>query len=130
MTAAALPQGIQALRGWIGIDQYDEENLVGQRLLDRFEARFGYRPQNFWSVLNYDFANIIAHGLSMAHPLSPEGFKHGLERIQFLPTATGGPNAVVSFGPYMCRAWVTAAFLIMREVDQIGRQSVWEGLWP
>src|SRR3546814_4687719 len=63
MTAAALPQGIQALRGWIGIDQYDEENLVGQRMLDRFEARFGYRPQNFWSVLNYDFANIIAHGL-------------------------------------------------------------------
>src|SRR3546814_1777199 len=52
--------------------QYDEENLVGQRMLDRFEARFGYRPQNFWSVLNYDFANIIAHGLSMAHPLSPE----------------------------------------------------------
>src|SRR3546814_5477414 len=32
MTAAALPQGIQALRGWIGIDQYDEENLVGQRM--------------------------------------------------------------------------------------------------
>ena len=35
-----------ALMGWTGIDQYDEENLVGQRFLDQFQAACGRRTSN------------------------------------------------------------------------------------
>jgi branched-chain amino acid transport system substrate-binding protein len=34
----------QAIVGWIGLDQYDEGNPVGQQFLDRFEAETGRRP--------------------------------------------------------------------------------------
>ena len=33
-----------AFLGWTGIDQYDEGNLVGQRFLDQYEAKYGRRP--------------------------------------------------------------------------------------
>src|SRR3546814_18119845 len=87
-------------------------------MLDRFKNRYVYRPENFWPLINYDFANVIAHALAKAHPLSPMGVKHGLERIKMLPMATGGPGAIISFGPYLRRGWLTPNFTVMREVHQ------------
>src|SRR3546814_14097715 len=69
MTAPFIPQGWNALRGWIGCDQYDEENIVAQAMLDRFKNRYGYRPENFWPLINYDFTNVLDHALPKAHPL-------------------------------------------------------------
>ena len=117
MTAPALPEGVRSLKGWVGIDQYDEENVVGQAFLDRFEKRFGYRPENFWSVLNYDICNMIAYALSKARPLTPSGVKAALETVKMLPAAAGGKDTVMSFGPYIRSAWRTKDFLVIREVD-------------
>jgi branched-chain amino acid transport system substrate-binding protein len=117
LTAPLLPEGLESLKGWIGCDQYDEENRVGQDVLDRFEKRYGYRPQNYLSLMSYDTANVIVHALSKAHPLSPEGVKVGLEKVKMLPAATGGPGGVFSFGPYLRRGWLSPTFIVMREVD-------------
>ena len=117
MTAPALPEGVRSLMGWVGIDQYDEENVVAQAFLDRFEKRYGYRPQNFWSVLNYDITHVIAQALSNARPLSPMGVKAALESIKLLPAAAGGVGTTITFGPYMRSAWRTKDFLVFREPD-------------
>ncbi|TPG36632.1 ABC transporter substrate-binding protein [Mycolicibacterium hodleri] len=117
MTAQFIPRGMASIRGWIGCDQYDEENLVGQAVLSRIEARYGYRPANMWSLINYDFAHVIAHAVSKTFPLSPEGFKAGLERVKFLPAANGGPRGLLSFGPYIRRGWLSTDFIVMREIS-------------
>lgn len=117
MAAPYLPEGIQSIKGWIGCDQYDEENKIGQDFLDRFQKRYGYRPANLWSLINYDFGNVIAHGLANSYPLSPEGFKAGLERVKFLPAANGGARGLISFGPYQRRGWLSPDFIILREVE-------------
>ena len=117
MSAPVLPQGIRSLLGWVGCDQYDEENNVGRDFLDRFETRFGYRPENWFSIINYDIAQMIAHGISKARPLSPAGVKTGLERVKMLPAASGGAGGLLSFAPYVHRAWLSPHFLVMREVQ-------------
>ncbi|MCW2621652.1 MAG: hypothetical protein JWL64_1254 [Frankiales bacterium] len=116
MTAPAVPEGLASIGGWVGCDQYDEGNLVGQDFLDRFETRYGYRPANVQSVLAYDCGVIMARALSKAHPMTPEGVKSGLEKIKMLPAATGGPGSVFSFAPYVRRPWLTADFIVLREV--------------
>ena len=117
MTPGFIPAGLGAIKGWIGCDQYDEENNVGQAFFDRFQKRYGYAPTNWWSLINYDFGNVIAHALANSFPVSPEGFKAGLERVKFLPAANGGARGLISFGPYQRRGWLNPDFIIMREVD-------------
>ena len=70
-----------ALLGWTGIDQYDEENLVGQRFLDQFEAACGRRPEYCVPVVNRDVAATLLHALADAHPLSPRG-REGVSRAR------------------------------------------------
>ncbi|MFH1006333.1 MAG: ABC transporter substrate-binding protein [Candidatus Latescibacterota bacterium] len=117
MAAPYIPEGIQSIKGWVGCDQYDEENKVGQDFLDRFQRRYGYRPANLFSLMNYDFGNVITHALANSFPVSPEGFKAGLERVKFLPAANGGARGLISFGPYQRRGWLNPDFIILREVD-------------
>lgn len=118
MTAPIVPEGLQSIRGWVGCDQYDEENLVTQDFLARFEKRYGYRPENVQSTLPYDCGAVIARALSKAHPMTPLGVKQGLEQVKMLPAATGGPGAVLSFAPYVRRAWLSADFIVLRQVPQ------------
>ena len=40
-----------AYLGWIGLEQYDEGNTVGQQFLDRFEAAYGHRPEYYSPLL-------------------------------------------------------------------------------
>jgi len=118
MTAPIVPEGLASIRGWVGCDQYDEENPVTQDFLARFEQRYGYRPENVQSTLSYDCGAVIARALSKAHPMTPLGVKHGLEQVKMLPAATGGPGAVLSFAPYVRRAWLSADFIVLREVPE------------
>src|SRR5690242_17615174 len=57
----------RAILGWTGLDQYDEENQVGQRFLDRYEAAYGRRPQYCVPVMNRDFATVLLHAFADAH---------------------------------------------------------------
>ena len=52
------------LAGWIGLDSFDERNPVAQAFLDRYEARYGDRPEYFMPVYTYDMARMIALGIA------------------------------------------------------------------
>ncbi|CAN5352433.1 hypothetical protein BH10PSE13_BH10PSE13_16710 [soil metagenome] len=107
----------EAFAGWVGLEQYDEENPITQAFLDRFEARYGHRPPYFTPGLGYDLANAIRHALANAHPLSPQGVKLGMERVKMLPAASGSAGTRVSFGKWTRRGWMGASYLVAREFD-------------
>ncbi|MUM27644.1 ABC transporter substrate-binding protein, partial [Mycolicibacterium sp. CBMA 295] len=48
-----------AFMGWTGVDQYDEGNPVGQRFLDKYQQRFGRRPEYCVPVVNCDVATAL-----------------------------------------------------------------------
>jgi ABC-type branched-subunit amino acid transport system substrate-binding protein len=115
------------LAGWIGLDQYDERNTTGQAFLDRFEARFGRRPEYYMSVYMYDMARVILRALSNAQPLTGLGVKEALERIKMMPAACGAPGTRIKFGRFMRQGWVGSEYLVARRILPDGSRSVMYG---
>lgn len=112
-----------AIVGWIGIDQYDEGNPIGQRFLDQYQAAFGRRPEECVPVVNHDIASVLLHAFANARPLSPRGVKDALEQVKMLPAAAGAPGTRLSFGRWMHRGWVGAGYLVARRLDPDGVNS-------
>ncbi|HZR80927.1 MAG TPA: ABC transporter substrate-binding protein [Candidatus Binatia bacterium] len=112
-----------AFLGWTGVDQYDESNLVGQRFLDRYEARYGRRPEYCVPVVNRDIATALLRAFADARPLSPRGVKESLERVKMLPAASGAPGTRICFGKWVHRAWMGAGYLVARRLDPDGVHS-------
>jgi ABC-type branched-subunit amino acid transport system substrate-binding protein len=106
--------------GWVGLEQYDEENEVGQEFLDRFEARYGRRPQYFAPVVMRDCAVAILHALGDAEPLSPSGVRDALERVKLVPAASGAQGTHISFGKWCRSGWMGAGYLTARTLDPDG----------
>jgi hypothetical protein len=50
-------------------------------------------------VLAYDTARVMVEALHRAPILTGPGLKEGLERIRFMPTATGGPRTHIAAAP-------------------------------
>jgi ABC-type branched-subunit amino acid transport system substrate-binding protein len=113
----------QAIEGWIGLDQYDEGNLVGQRFLDEFEQAFGRRPEYCVPVVNRDLATVLLEAFADAHPLTPRGVKEALERVKMLASASGSPGTRLSFGKWTRRGWMGAGYLVARRLDADGKTS-------
>jgi len=113
----------KAFMGWIGVDQYDEENKLGQDFLDRYEAKHGNRPEYCVSVVNHDIASTLVRAFADAHPLSPRGVKDAIERVKMMPAASGAPGTRVSFGKWTRRAWMGAGYLVARTLDADGVNS-------
>ena len=124
INAYASPEWMWRYRGWVGVDQYDETNPVAQDFLDRFEARFSYRPDHCVATLAYDTGRLVALAISKASPLSPLGVKVGLEQIKALRAATGSPGTRLGFGPFVRRAWHGTGYLVMRQVDEDARRTI------
>ncbi len=102
------PMWMDQLAGWIGLDSYDERNAVGQEFLDRFEARFGRRPNYFMPPLCRDVATVIVHAIANARPLTGAGVKEALEGVKFVPAASGGApgGTCMQFGRYIRQGWM------------------------
>jgi hypothetical protein len=110
------PTMLNSIIGWIGLDQYDEGNLVGQRFLDQFQAAYGRRPEYCVPVCNRDLATVLLHALADAHPLTPRGVKEALERVKMIPAASGAAGTHLSFGKWVRRGWVGAGYLVARQL--------------
>jgi len=113
----------RGIMGWIGLDQYDEGNPVGQRFLDAYREAYGRRPEYCVTVVNRDLATVLLHAFADAHPLSPRGVKEALERVKMLPAASGAPGTRLSFGKWMRRGWVGPGYLVARKLDADGVTS-------
>ncbi|HKV20020.1 MAG TPA: ABC transporter substrate-binding protein [Mycobacterium sp.] len=112
------------LRGWIGLDSYDERNEVGQAFLDRFEARYGRRPGHSMPGLVHDVATVIVRGLAAARPLTGEGVKSGIEQVKLVPAASGAPGTFLRFGRFIRQGWLGSDYLIARRVLPDGSDHV------
>ncbi|MGB8407076.1 MAG: ABC transporter substrate-binding protein [Mycobacterium sp.] len=112
-----------AFMGWVGVDQYDETNRVGQDFLDDYQSEYGRRPEWCVAVVNRDIAATLVRALADAHPLSPRGLKEALERVKMLPAASGAPGTRVSFGNWIRRGWMGAGYLVARKLDPDGVNS-------
>src|SRR4029079_6548812 len=103
--------------GWVGLEQYDEGNPVGQRFLDQFEAAYGRRPQYFAPVVSRDAAVSFLRAFADAQPLSPRGVMEALERVKMVPAASGSPGTCISFGKWTRRGWMGAGYLTARSLN-------------
>lgn len=112
-----------AIVGWVGLDQYDEANVVGQQFLDDYQAAYGWRPEYCAPVVNRDLATVLLHAFADARPLSPKGVRAALERVKLLPAASGSPGTRVSFGRYSHRGWMGAGYLVARRLDPDGTSA-------
>ena len=111
-----------AYLGWIGLEQYDEGNPVGQEFLDRFESEYGHRPEYYSPLLWRDTAMSLLYAFADAAPLSPLGVKDALERVKMLPAACGSAGTRISFGNWMHRGWMGAGYLVARTLDPDGKE--------
>jgi branched-chain amino acid transport system substrate-binding protein len=95
--------GFDKFEGWVGIDQFDPSNPLVEGFHRRYVERHGENPPmwpNAIPVLAYDTARVLAEGLFRAPTLSGPGLKDGLERIRFMPSATGGPRTHIAGAPH------------------------------
>jgi branched-chain amino acid transport system substrate-binding protein len=113
-----------AFMGWVGVDQYDEGNPIGQDFLDRYAKRYdGSRPEFCVPVVNRDVAATLVRAFADSHPLSPRGVKEALERVKMMPAASGAPGTRVSLGKWTRRAWMGSGYLVARTLDADGVNS-------
>jgi ABC-type branched-subunit amino acid transport system substrate-binding protein len=115
------------LAGWIGLDQFDERNDTGRAFLDRYEARYGTRPEYFMPVYCYDMARVIMTALADARPLTGRGVKEALERVKMLPAASGAPGTRLRFGKFIRQGWMGSEYLVARRILPDGSRSVIHG---
>jgi branched-chain amino acid transport system substrate-binding protein len=106
--------------GWVGLEQYDEENPVAQAFLDRFEASYGRRPEYFAPVVARDAAVCFARAFANAEPLSPRGILQALERVKLRPAASGARGTMLSFGQWTRRGWMGPGYLVARSYQADG----------
>jgi ABC-type branched-subunit amino acid transport system substrate-binding protein len=95
--------GFAPFEGWVGIDQLCPQNPHVEPFRARYEKRYGAQPPmwpNAIPLLAYDTARVLVEALHRAPLLSGPGLKDGLERIRFLPAATGGPRTHIACSPY------------------------------
>ena len=104
------------LDGWYGVDQYDERNVVLQRVLAAIEAKQG-RPPSVGSGLacGYDVGRVLALGLSRMRLATASALRDALETIRRLPAANGAPGTVISFGPEDHRGYKGPDYLVIRQ---------------
>jgi hypothetical protein len=101
---------------------------VGQQLLQRIEAEFGRKvQQEYLACYGYDLAQLIVHALGDARPMTGAGVRDALERVKFLPAASGGVGTLLRFGKYMHHGWVGSEYFVARRVLPGGVGHVYHG---
>jgi branched-chain amino acid transport system substrate-binding protein len=103
--------------GWLGLDQFHEENTVHQHLHTLYEQKYGERKAFPDSVFTcgYDMGRALALGIARMRIATGESLRDALETVTRLPAATGAPGTVVTFGPRDHRGFKGADYLFVRE---------------
>ena len=137
MWALASQEWMDALDGWVGIEQTlnDHEDLEKNpnwvAMLDRFERRFGHRWDDTMIALLYDQGRAIAEAIINAPSVDGPGLTVGLERIKMMPTTLGGPRTYIGYGPEDHRGY-RGDFMFMKQLRD-GRfhfASYHQPQWP
>lgn len=89
-----LSQG--AAEGSIVIDGLDREKAAAADFITAYEAEHGEEPFSFYPATGYDAVRLIEAGLENAD-CDPGALKEGLEAVEGLAGAVGGPEATISY---------------------------------
>jgi len=115
---ASDPALAPSYEGWVGTTMWDPDNEVTNDLMKRYCERYpeikltsGERVSLF-----RDGIAALLEGIILAPTLTPEGVRQGLEMVQLLPAASGGPRTCISFGPYAHRGTQGADVMVLRRV--------------
>jgi ABC-type branched-subunit amino acid transport system substrate-binding protein len=103
-----------ALDGWVGVDQYHEDNAVNNAVVERFQKKTGQYVRSSIATTSYDVGHALAIGLGRMRHASPAGLRDALETVRRVPACTGAPGTVITFGPYDHRGLHGPDFLILR----------------
>jgi hypothetical protein len=80
-------------------------------------------PREAISVFR-DGITALLEGIMLAPILTPEGVKRGLEMVQLLPSAVGGPSTCIGFAPHAHRGHQGADVMVVRRMK--GGQLIME----
>ena len=108
-----------SIEGWVGVDQYDERNVVFAEMLQRYRAKHdgAELPPNSATSCGYDIGRVLALGLSRMRIASPWALRDALETIRREPATTGAPGTVITFRPQDHRGFKGADFLVLRRAS-------------
>jgi branched-chain amino acid transport system substrate-binding protein len=87
-------------------------------MLDRFERRFGSRPDTTMTALLYDQGRAAVEAIVNAPAADGPGLAAGLERIKMMPSTLGGPRTYIGDGPEDHRGYRGDFRVQMREVSE------------
>lgn len=121
-------EGALTLDGWVGVDQYHEENEINNAVVARYEKKTGEYVRSSIATASYDVAHALAIGLGRMKNASPAGLRDALETVRRVPACTGAPGTVITYGPHDHRGLHGPNFLILRR-SQDGTTSL-EGEAP
>jgi hypothetical protein len=121
MWALSSPEWSAALDGWIGIEQTNNDHDEVEKsanwvaMLERFEARFGARPDHTMTALLYDQGRTAAEAIVNAPSADGPGMTAGLERVKMMPSTLGGPRTYIGFGAQDHRGY-RGDFMFMKQL--------------
>ncbi|HVW41983.1 MAG TPA: ABC transporter substrate-binding protein [Amycolatopsis sp.] len=118
MLGAALDkESLSVNEGIIWTDQYDGDKPLVRDIRAGYEKRYRRRaPQAGQLGVGYDMMTLLVAGLRRAPHLTRAGLKAGLEKVRNLPCATGGPRAIMGYGPWDRSAIKGADMFIYRTI--------------
>jgi len=124
---AATPEGRERLEGWVGTTMWDDDNPVAAKFAGEFKARYpeaGDVPVELLA-LSYDVARALIEGVIHAPILTPDGVRRGLEMIEMIPAACGGPRTCIGFNAHAHLGHKGADVMVLRRVKN--GQNIMEG---
>lgn len=115
---ATNPDAKAGYEGWVGTTMWDDDNLVNRKFMEDYKARYPEitPPSGELLGLFHDAITTLIEGIILAPILTPDGVRRGLEMVQMLPSASGGPRTCIGFSPHNHRGLQGADVMVLRRV--------------
>jgi len=129
-TPGSTPSCGTPLLGWTGLDQYDENNLVGQRFLDQYEAAYGPAPRVLRDRREPRHCHRDPPRPGRGPPALPPRREGGARTREDASRRVRRSGTRISFGKWTRRAWMGAGYLVAPKArpgrqEHPSRRSLW-----
>jgi len=114
--AATMPRFSANFEGWTGCTMWDDNNEVCNKFYADFYARFPEVPKFGHEMISLfrDAMTALIEGIVLAPILTRDGVRDGLEKVQMLPAASGGPRTCIGFSHYNHRGLQGPDIMVLR----------------
>jgi len=127
MGDAASPERVSWPEGWVGVTTWDDDNKVASKVYDDYRVRYpdAEAPKRELIAVCRDGLTALIEGIIQAPILTRDGIRRGLELVQMLPAASGGPRTCLGFSPHNHRGLQGPDVMVLRRMQD--GQPVMEG---